>query len=220
MIICHSRRFIFFSNPKTGSESLRKLLEPWNEETIVPYRQRSASRVFYPHMSPAEAAGAFDAKGIPFDSYTRITCVRNPYTRLVSLYRMIAAVDGVWRLRRQIGMGQPNFAGWLHGTRPDGRGGGGRAHQRWRKYGTWSAQAWCAGRVTHVLRLEHLAQDLPPVLAGLGIAPSGLPRINARPDIDLSDWYDGRTAALVATRYAQDLSDYGYDMPVQLAQAG
>jgi hypothetical protein len=167
-------------------------------------------------MPPEEAAWEFEARGIPFDSYTRVTCVRNPYTRLVSLYRMIGAVDGVWRLRRQTGLGQPAFGTWLRQTRPDGRGGGGRAHQRWRRFGTWSAQAWCAGRVNHVLRLEHLEEELPAVLAALGIAPSELPRINARSEVDVASWYDAPLVALVAERYAHDLKHYGYGLPASL----
>ena len=41
MIICHSRRFIFFSNPKTGSETMRALLAPFAEEPVVAYRDRT-----------------------------------------------------------------------------------------------------------------------------------------------------------------------------------
>ena len=34
MIISHTHKLIFFSNPKTGSESIRMKLEAINEETI------------------------------------------------------------------------------------------------------------------------------------------------------------------------------------------
>ncbi|WP_224826119.1 sulfotransferase family 2 domain-containing protein [Cognatishimia sp. MH4019] len=216
MIISHTHRFIFFSNPKTGSESLRALLAPLNEEPIGPWRNRTTQNPFYAHMSPAEAQISFADKRWPFEAYRRITCVRNPYPRLVSLYRMIADVDGLWRLRRRMGLGQMNFSRWLVETQPDGPGGGGRIHQRWRRYGTWSAQAWTtdatgARLATDILRLEHLAEELPPLLADLNLPlRPELGHVNARAKTDWSRWYSPQTRALVADRYAWDFRRFSY----------
>ncbi|PRX33914.1 Sulfotransferase family protein [Meinhardsimonia xiamenensis] len=214
MIVSHSRRIVFFSFPKTGSETLRSLLAPIGEEPVLPYHSRSRLYPFYPHMPPREAEAVFRARGWDFSAYRRITVVRNPYPRLVSLYRMILEADGLWRLRRRLGLGVPDFERWLVSTRPDGRGGGGRAHQRWRRFGTWSARAWlhdAKGRplVTDVLRLERLATDLLPLLADLGLAvPAQLPMINARPRVDWRSWYGEMTRALIARRYAWDLQTF------------
>lgn len=207
MIISHRHRFIFFSMPKTGSESLRALFAPLQEEDVPDWRNRTP---FYSHMPPAEAQAAFAAKGWDFARYARISCMRNPYPRLVSLYRMIADVDGIWKLRRRCGLSDPPFSRWLRSTSPQGRGGGGRAHQRWRRYGTWSAAQWSGGLITHQVQLEHLAHDLPPVLRALNlpIEASALPHVNARPAQDWRRWYDPATAALVARRYAADLENY------------
>ena len=216
MIISHAHRFVFFSNPKTGSESLRALLEPYNEVPVRPWRETTLAQPFYPHMPPREALPVFRANGWDWEGYRRITCVRNPYPRLVSLYRMIAEVDGVWKLRARLGLGVPSFARWLAATRPEGRGGGGRSHQRWRRYGTWSAGAWthdAHGRrlVTDTLRLERLADELPEVLADLGLPRDlSLPHVNARPATDWRGWYDGATHGLVARRYAWDLRNFHY----------
>lgn len=214
MIVSHSRRFIVFSFPKTGSESLRALLAEYGEEPVRPWRTRSRLYPFYPHMPPVEAARVFRARGWDFGAYRRITVVRNPYPRLVSLYRMIAEVDGLWQLRRRAGLPVPSFATWLAGTRPDGRGGGGRPHQRWRRYGAWSAQSWihdAAGRVlvTDVLRLENLTAELPPLLDSLRLPrPGSLPTVNARPRTRWQDWYGPAEAALVARRYAWDIASF------------
>lgn len=214
MIISHSRRLIVFSFPKTGSESLRALLAPLAEEPVLPWRQRSRLCPFYPHMPPREAAAAFRARGWDFDGYRRVTVVRNPYPRLVSLYRMICEVDGLWTLRRRLGLGVPSFGRWLAGTRPDGRGGGGRPHQRWRRFGAWSARSWIHdedGRplVTDVLRLEHLEAELPPVLSALDLSPpQNLPVLNAREPVAWESWYGDAERALVAARYAWDLETF------------
>ena len=216
MIISHTHRFIFFSNPKTGSESLRALLSPLNEEPVGAWKNRTTQHPFYAHMSPAEAQISFAAKRWPFEAYRRITCVRNPYPRLVSLYRMIADVDGLWRLRRRLGLGQTSFSRWLLEVQPHGPGGGGRIHQRWRRYGAWSAQTWTTDAhgtrlVTDILRLEHLETELPALLAEMNLPLRGaLPVRNARPQTDWTRWYSPQTHALIANRYAWDLQRFSY----------
>lgn len=213
MIVSHSRRLVFFSNPKTGSESLRALLSPHNEERVRPWRERSRLYPFYPHMSPAEARAVFRARGWDFEAYRRVTVIRNPYSRLVSLYRMIRAVDRLWQMRDRAGLPVPDFTDWLRATRPHGRGGGGRRHQRWRRYGAWSARSWTQGAdgaplVTDILRLEDLPEALPPLLDELGLPHAPLPELNRRPATDWTGWYDAPTAALVARRYAWDLERF------------
>ncbi|MBV0911123.1 sulfotransferase family protein [Anianabacter salinae] len=221
MIISHTRRLIVFSNPKTGSESLRALLSPVAEEVVVPWRQTCGLYPFYPHMPPREAKRVFDARGWEFAGYTRITTIRNPYARLVSLYRMIQRADGVWRMRQRAGLPVPGFAEWLRSTQTDGPGGGGRRHQRWRRFGTYSVAAWtrdAGGRplVSHILRLEHLAEDAASVLQDIG---RGVPHLNAAPRIDWQDWYDAETTALVALRYRDELCKFYPDFSLDPAIA-
>ena len=218
MIISHRHKFIFFSFPKTGSESVRALLAPYNEVPILPWRDCGVRTPFYPHMPPEEVANAFAAKQWDFEAYRRITCTRNPYPRLVSLYRMICQVDGIWRLGARFGM-RPGFERWLAHTRPDGTGGGGRAHQRWRRYGTWSAQRWsrdAGGRnlITDMLQLETANDTLPKLLQDLGLPPAALPRLNHRPATDWAVWFNQRTSGLVAQRYAWDMENLNYSAPL------
>jgi len=67
----------------------------------------------------------------------------------------------------------------------------------------------------HLRRLEQLEADIAPVLAELGIAPGSIPHLNARGADDWRDWYDPGSTALVARRYAWDLSQFGYHVPSQ-----
>lgn len=215
MIISHRHKFVFFSFPKTGSESLRAALGPYNEVDVVPYvAYRRAQTPFYPHMPPIEAAKAFDALGWDFADYRRITCVRNPYPRLVSLYRMIGEADGMWRMADRFGI-KPSFANWVFTTGPSGRGGGGRAHQKWRQFGTWSAYEWGAlgtsnPYITDVVRLEDLAQTFAPLMDDIGVKCPELPHLNARAAQDYRPWYDPATRDLVARRYAWDIENLNY----------
>lgn len=215
MIICHSRRFIFFSAPKTGSETVRALLSEFGEEPVGTYRDRTPEAPFYSHMSPAEAARVFAARGWPFMSYRRLTCVRNPFDRLVSLYEMICRVDGVWRLRDRMGLSHPDFGTWLRSSRPDGRGGGGRPHQRWRRFGTYASAAWEGGLITDVVQTEDLGRQIAVPLADLGIELSGpLPHLNRGDGRDCASYYDTDRIDLVTARYGDDLARFGYRAPV------
>ncbi|SLN69257.1 sulfotransferase family 2 domain-containing protein [Roseisalinus antarcticus] len=216
MIVSHSRKIIFFSFPKTGSESVRDMLSEINEEPIHHFKDATPQSPYYSHMSPAEAQAEFEKRGLDYSGYFRFTVTRNPYPRLVSIYEMVMAVDGVEKLKRRIGLRQQGFADWLAATEPSGSGGGGRRHQRWRRFGTWSTAAWIAGRdgevaVDRVLRLEYLADELPGVLRDLSLPrPETLTHKNRRVTRDWRSYYDDRSRALVAARYGDDLATYGY----------
>lgn len=214
MIISHTHRIVFYSNPKTGSESLRSLLAPLNEEPVRPWKNCTSRHPFYPHMPPTEALNVFAAMGWNFAQYRHITCVRNPFPRLVSLYEMIREVDGVWALQNRLGFSPPSFQKWLERTRPNGLGGGGRSHQRWRRFGAYSADAWCAGLVPFVLRLEHLEQEWPVLIARLGLPVSyEVPHENKRVTRNWAEYYDSATTPIVMNRYAKDLQRFGYHPP-------
>lgn len=218
MIVSHSKRFVFFSFPKTGSESVREMLADLNEETVTPYREATAQNPFYSHMSPAEAQAAFAARGRDLTDYMTFTVTRNPFARLVSIYEMVMAVDGLEKLKRRVGLPQKSFSVWLAGTQPDGPGGGGRPHQRWRKFGTWSTQAWISDDqgnclVDHVLRLEHLVEELPPVLDKLGLpAPRKIVHKNKRVSTDWRKYYDETAQRCIEDRYGTDLQRYHYTL--------
>jgi len=217
VIISHERKFIFFSFPKTGSESVREMFADLNEETVTPYKDATTDRPWYSHMSPAAAEAAFAARGWDIRDYFTFTVTRNPYARMVSIYEMVMSVDGIERLKQRIGFGRRSFGDWLEATSPNGAGAGGRTHQRWRKFGTWSTEAWCAGAdgaplVSKVLRLEHLADELPEICTQLGVAaPQQMTHKNRRVSKDWRDYYDARSHAIVTERYANDIAAYGYD---------
>ena len=213
MIISHSHKFVLFCNPGTGTAPLLRLLSPWQQEPMMEFAQRSATQPFYHLMSPSEAAWTFDGLGYDFLAYRRITLVRNPFTRLPALYQRIAETDSLWRIRRRTGVGQPAFGRWLNSTRADGSGAGGRAQDRWRRFGTWSLAAWTAGLITDVLRSEALVRDLEPLLATLGLNPGPLPIVASEPVATWPVAFDNMTLKLMADRYGAEIETYGYSPP-------
>ena len=217
MIISHSRRFVFFCAPKTGSESLRVLLSDQCEEEVASdYRFRTRARPLYPHISPIEAKAVFLDRGWPWDKYQRYSMVRNPYPRLFSLYSMICRVDRRWYWRRRVGLSLPSFSNWLRQTQTCGRGGGGKLHQRWRRFGTWSAYNWGHGPggeplLSKFLRLEHFDTDFRPIAAEIGLGNNPvLPCINKGNGDFWHEAYAETEVALVARRYAWDLENFNY----------
>ena len=215
MIISHRNKFVFFHNPLTGSDPVRRYLESWNEEPIVDFRQRMPNQPFYHNMSPAEAEVAFRNMGWNLRDYATITCVCNPFNRIAALYARIMHRDPKWRLRKYLGLPQIGLTDWLRTIRTDTTGGGGSPALRWRRYGAWTTDNWCAGLVDHVIRSENLPQELPALCHMIGIeTPGPSARIRTAPEgPNPALIFDEESVALVEKLYATDLSAFGYSAP-------
>jgi hypothetical protein len=229
MRISHSHEFLFFSNPKTGSESVRELLDPYSDIKGTQFWNLTPDHPFYSHISQAETKALFLERGWDFDSYFKFTFVRNPWARLVSLYEMIYGGRGrrlgfAGRLdrgaRALLGL-HPSVSGfrrWLPRTRPDGPGGGGPPDQRWQVYGTYSIRSYVSDShgeilVDQIIRLEDIDEDLPVLLREIGLADAAkmlIPRKNIRRHAPYRDYYDDRCRELVRERYAYDIETFGY----------
>ena len=235
MRISHRHKFVFFSNPKTGSSSIRKLLDPYSDLAGVPYQQTDAEMPFFSHMRPEEARLAFEGKGWDFDEYFRFTFVRNPWARLVSLYQMICDHAGrhgrIQRMAdraREFLMAEPatatprGFRRWIFGISPDGGGGGGKPHEYWRRYGTYSIHAFTTDvygqcLVDEVVRLEDLPGVLPDLLSRMGLDGTlarNMPHANSRRYRPYVEWYDPATRDHVGRLYATDIERFGYSFDV------
>jgi len=203
---------VFFANPKTGSASVRAFLDPISDVGGRDFPDTTPDFPFYSHMRPIEARAAFDERGWPFDNYYRFTFVRDPWRRMISLYRMIRRLQPSF---------PTSFAQWLHQTRTDGVGGGGSDAARWRKYGTYSLSSYAgdgAGKllVDDVFRLEDVA-DVPRRLRERGLPlldSADIPHLGAgAPQPPLKQYYTRELIDLVARRYAEDIARFGYSYP-------
>ena len=65
MRISHRHRFVFFASPKTGSRSVRKLLDTHAEIHGRPADEVNADFPFYNHMRPLELRAVFDEMEVP-----------------------------------------------------------------------------------------------------------------------------------------------------------
>jgi hypothetical protein len=212
--ISHKYRFVFFAFPKTGSESVRKALDPLSDvrgQMAIDFGKTADGEDIIPdHATPMEVRALFREKGWPFEEYFRFVFVRNPWTRLVSLYRFI----------QQPGTKAP-FEEWLLNSRTSGRGGGeeGQVIRRSRRFGTYTLDNFVCDEtgtrlVDQVFRMEDMA-SVPAQLRGRGIPIAGdfIPAVNRQPPVDINAYYTPALRAVVAMRYAKDIAEFHYRYP-------
>ncbi|MEM7543963.1 MAG: sulfotransferase family 2 domain-containing protein [Pseudomonadota bacterium] len=215
-LISHRAGFIFLKTHKTASTSIEVALEGLcapegaltgqhyrpmaiSEDGIIGARGRaSAGALWRNHMS-ARAIRRGIGRQI-WNRYARITTVRNPYDRMVSMFhsRMspeersgiseISFDDVRARFRLFLGTAGPsnNMNKLLLGTRYV---------------------------IDHILYFEHIAEDFAELAEALGMTDPTLPRLKSdrrtRPEPPC-DYYDADTKRMVERSAAFELAFFGY----------
>ncbi len=208
MIISHRFKFVFFSNPETGSDAVFRVLSPLAEEPVVPFNSQSPERPYYMCMSPSEASAAFLQNNHNLADYVCISSIENPFTRLPRIYDRILDEDKFKSLRRLIGQTPPTFDQWLVKSQTRGKGGGGSIQERWRRFGTWTSANWGAGFIKHFIRREHITEDLNYVISELQLP---IPMQKPLPSNLTSARKISRNATeIISIRYRDDLKAFDY----------
>ena len=205
MRISHRFKLIFFSNPKTGSSTVRHFIDPYCDvRPVLNVREVHADNPFHPHMRPEEARSCFDELGWDFGSYARFVCVRNPWARLVSLYHHIARSET-----------PPPFDDWLSTLTVDDES----DLRLWHRYGRMPLDRFIQDRqgnvlVDRVLRTEDIDDQLIPYLRSLGLPiPFGtvIPRRNhSGSGSRYQSFFSPDTAELVAELHRYERVHFGY----------
>ena len=212
MRISHKYKFIFFCNPKTGSDSFRQMLEPYSDIIVKNnFLNKSEKFPFYTHISPVETRNVFSELGWDYESYHKIICTRNPFDKLVSLYEMI------YKNYPRVLM--PSFKKWLTLTKVNKEGGGGNDYRRWRKYGTYSLENLIYDDkkkilVDQIIKLEDIENDVPELFSKLG-----LPKIKkivkknvGKKYKKTQEYYDEELVSLVQQRYSWEINKFNYKL--------
>ncbi|MGY8779201.1 MAG: sulfotransferase family 2 domain-containing protein [Longimicrobiales bacterium] len=219
MRISHQHRFVFFANPKTGSRSVRRLLDAHSEIHGRPGDQVTDDFPFYNHMRPIDLREVFVARDWDFDDYFKFVLVRNPWSRAVSLYEMIAYREGgqLSRLRSRTKR-HLAFRAWLRTLDPDGRGADEPGVlQSFRRFGAYTYLGFAGDEegvplVDDVIRLEDIDERLAPIFGRLGLpAPDRVPRVGrGRYRGSYRDYYDDEARALVGSLFGADVQRFDY----------
>ena len=93
MIISHKYKFIFIANPKTATQYVRKVLEPFldvTDDEISYLFKIKKSKYSELNKLRTEHIRAVDIKNIVgnkiWNTYFKFSFIRNPYTRFVSIF--------------------------------------------------------------------------------------------------------------------------------------
>lgn len=81
MRISHKHKFIWISKPKTGSTSVRKLLDRFSNVVSTD------ERPLHHHATADELRAAFAERGWNFDDYQVFICDRNPWELIGSVWK-------------------------------------------------------------------------------------------------------------------------------------
>lgn len=216
MRISHRHRLVFVAVPRSGSTSVRRVLDPHCEVHSVHVSRTDARFPFYHHISASELREHFQRRGWAWNEYRRFAVVRNPFDRAVSLYHHHQRV----RAGRVGGLSRTR-AMWLRATSPV------RTHPTFRAFvrdvlptsslarplRSFLADEGGETLVDDVLRLETLDEELPLYLRRVGIelGDAGVPRVNCTADrAPYPTYYDEATRRRVAEHYGEEIRRFGY----------
>lgn len=204
MRISISKRFVFLSNPRCGSESIRRLLTPYSD--ILSTKEKP----FHHHSNAVTVRNALRRLGFDWEEFTRFTTFRNPWARAVSFWSYAEKNPAsVWHRRLAEAADFDAFCALI----PPGS--------------SIDRFAGHAGQliVPEVFRLEDLEQAYPAVASKIGIptprkdGPRGwletpgvvLPHINGAANGDpYQAYFSPRSRTLIAERFAADIELGGY----------
>ena len=230
MRISTDYNFIFFSNPKTGSESVRKILEPYSDIKDNVINKQSQ---FRSHMPPKEVKVLFEERGWAYDDFFKFVFVRNPWAKMVSIYEMkysgkptkmlVAGTledrlkDRLKKFKQRYLVKKPSFKEWISTITPS-LGSEGEASEDWYKYGLWPLDKYITDDqgnvlVDKVIKLENINHDLIPTLVELGIPNADnlvIERINTRKYNKYTTYYDAQTIAIVEKLFKYDIDTFNY----------
>ncbi|MEM6726607.1 MAG: sulfotransferase family 2 domain-containing protein [Bacteroidota bacterium] len=203
MIYSPNKGFLFVHIYKTGGNSIRQLLEPYDERYRWYHRLKSMTT-----KEPVLRAGRFAKHGFAcqaqtilgadFEKLFRFAFVRNPWDWQLSLYQYILKHpenpdhDAVSQLS--------GFADYVH-WRVDGR---------IRLQGDFLDDASGAQIVDFVGRFEQLQSDFNQVCTRLSFPQMNLPHLNQSQRRDFRVSYTDASAALFERAYQQDIQRFGY----------
>jgi len=212
MRISHKYKFVFLATPRTGSTTVRKVLDDYSDIISVRISQKNRQFPFYDHISAAELKQIFDRKGWQWEDYRTFCVVRNPFDRVVSLYhhhlKMRDRRDNKSLLSniRDALTPEPSFKKYVFSINP-------------RKRLTTALEYFIGDRtgsnmlVKDVLMFEHLTRDLPDYLGSIGIQVSeeDIPHLNASDNRnDYRKYYCEDTKRRVSDLYRYEIERFGY----------
>jgi len=181
-MVSHKHKCIFVEIPKTGSTSIRSILE----DSKKPGR----------HFTIVEIQNLVTKQ--QFDEYFKFAFVRNPWDRELSLYKYILKNTTHHSHKKYLKFRHPvNFSKFLR-QRP----------VLLQQYDYVSNNGEI--QLNFIGRFENLQQDFNVVCDKIGIKHQELPHLNRTGHKPYTEFYDEEAKQIVAEKHAQDIEYFGY----------
>jgi hypothetical protein len=194
--VIHKSRLVFLSNPRCGSTSVRRVLDPFSD--VKSGKQPPLKN----HMNAAALKSYFDSMGWIWTDYTSFTTIRNPWSRVVSCYSYgTNTSNSVWRKRVESAAGDfEEFVRRLPNYNVT-------AHQRTLRVEDFAFSADDGKQlVDRIFRVEDLDRTLPPFLARFGIQIKGVPHINTTEHASYRALFTEESKERVREFFAKDIA--------------
>lgn len=216
MRLSHQHKFIFLAYPRTASSSIRQLLDAYSDIKSVHLADTTKDFPFHHHMTAKDLKTVFEQRGWDWSEYKKFCVVRNPYARLLSLFRRRREVETQWQTNISFA---GNISNWFLRklpsklafslyvlTRTQTRGPAGNLH---------AFTCDKSGRllVDTILSYENLEHDLPNYLDSLGLELKNykMPHLNRSQNrINYPSWYTLLTKRKVENTYADEIKRFAY----------
>jgi hypothetical protein len=212
MRISHQHKFIFFAVPRTGSTTVRRVLDDYSDIQSVHITETSEEHPFYHHISPREVVEIFDQRGWDYSQYRTFCFARNPFDRVVSLFhhRLKMNYDGwVGDLKRRLKLKvmkrsmfsqfvEQNVSNWGRLEEPVSR---------------FISDDEGFDLVDDTLFFEEIEATLPEYLKEnfeIGVPKSQIPHKNSSKRKNYRSYFDPSDKKIVKSVYEEDIDRFGY----------
>ena len=207
MRISHKYKFVFIAIPKTGSTTIRKVLDQYSD--VISVGDRNSPYIH--HTSAYKLKKHFEEVGWNWDEYFKFAFVRNPWDRLVSSFNYQKKVV---HEKEKYGIDNPNYEDYKRFTKDN-------------NFSSWMNPPLKMGPNFKALvdesnnflmdfigKFENLQEDFNTICDKIEIPQQKLPHKNKTNHKHYTEYYDEETRQLVAKKFAKDIEYFGYEFGV------
>jgi hypothetical protein len=207
MRISHKYKFVYIAVTKTGSTTVRKMLNPLSDVVS----DHSTESPYHHHTHAVDLKKHFKERGWNWDEYFKFSFVRNPWSRLVSLFNYQR--EYVRGYEKDVESSR-YFEGYYKRCKKN-------THNR--NFEVYVDKIWMGDQfdflydennnqlVDFVGKTENLQEDFNTICDKIGIPRQELPHKNKTKHKHYTEYYDDETRELVAEKYAKDIEYFGYE---------
>ena len=201
MRLSHKYKFIFISIPKTATTTIRYALDDVSDIKS----EDGSEKDFYHHVSANKLKSIFKKNSWPWDEYFKFTVVRNPFERIVSQYFYWLDIassenqrhdDKFYLKCKRVATETNDFNGFV------------------RKFSNCFDKPMfdlVTSDFNYYIKKEKLQADFDIVCDKIGIPQKQLSYKNKTEHKHYSEYYDEKSKAIVAEKYAKDIEMTGYE---------